>query len=185
MSEITDWLHLARHGGDPQALARVFAATYADLLRMARQRARADARSLTAAALVHESFLRLMRSRQLSISGREHFLACAGKAMRAVMVDHLRRRSADKRGGVAGAQTLRDDASVAEDTGSDIDDLERALRDLDAVSPRQRLVVELRFFGGFEFEDIAELLVCSLRTAKRDWERARAFLHTQLGECAT
>ncbi|MBO9662946.1 ECF-type sigma factor [Dokdonella sp.] len=180
-SEITLLLE-AVHGGDRDALAQVFGQLYAELRQIARTRVANNPRTLTPTVLVHEAFVRLIRARQLDLRDRRHFFACAARAMHAVAVDHLRRRTADKRNGGDAAQPLDDVPVPAPDAGLDLLGIDHALRRLDAISPRQREIVELRFFGGFEFEEIAEIVGCSLRTAKRDWERARAFLHAQLGE---
>ena len=101
--------------------------------------------------------------------------------MRTIAIDHARRRQAAKRGG-PGEDVALDAVEFALGASSDEEliELDVALEALDRVNPRLREVVELRYFAGVEFERIAELLECSLRTAKREWERARAFLHARL-----
>jgi RNA polymerase sigma factor (TIGR02999 family) len=181
VNEITQLLE-AVQGGDREALARVFSQLYPDLRTIARTRVGSNPRTLTPTVLVHEAFVRLIKAHRLDLHDRRHFFACAARAMHAVAVDHLRRRVADKRNGGDAAQALDEALALAPDASFDRLGIDQALRRLDAISPRQREIVELRFFGGFEFEEIADIVGCSLRTAKRDWERARAFLHAQLGE---
>jgi RNA polymerase sigma factor (TIGR02999 family) len=185
MSEITQWLVLAR-SGDSGALERVFAALYPELRRLAQGRAAAGERTLTPTALVHEVYLRMLGSAHLELNDRRHFLACAARAMGAVAIDHARRRSAHKRGGRG--DDIGIDAIELELLGVGSDDelieLDAALSALEKFNPKLRQVVELHFFAGLEFENIAELFDCSLRTIKREWSRARAFLHAQLADSA-
>ncbi len=181
MGEITQWLRSAR-AGDAGAFARVFDALYPELRRIARSRLDSGERTLTPTALVHEAFVRMTEQRALTLHDRRHFLACAAKVMRAIVIDRARRRHADKRGG--GDSDVPLDALPFELAGI-IDDeqllaLDECLKLLDAVSARQLEVVELRYFAGLEYAEIAELLDCSERTAKREWERARAFLYERL-----
>lgn len=180
MSEITQWLQQAS-SGDPAALGRVFDELYPELKRIARMRADGGERTLSPTVLINEAFMRLLGSQHLSLNDRRHFLACAARAMRGIVVDHIRWRTADKRGGPGDDVSLdalpfelgsADDAEVLA--------LDSALKALDAVNPRQREVVELRYFAGLEFAEVALLLECSERTAKREWERARAFLYAQM-----
>jgi RNA polymerase sigma factor (TIGR02999 family) len=181
MSEITQWLAAAA-AGDHQALVPVFDRLYPELRRIARARLSAGERTLTPTVLVHEVFLRLIGNQQLALESRRHFLACAARAMRAIVIDHARRRSAAKRGGPVDDVAL--DELEFEIAGIDRDErllaLDASLDQLDAINPRQREVVELRYFAGMDFAEVAHLLSCSERTAKREWERARAFLYAQL-----
>lgn len=179
MGEITAWLAQAR-AGDAAALDRVFAMLYPELRRLAQSRAAAGERTLTPTVLVHEVYLKLIGSEQLALSDRCHFLGCAAHAMRTIAIDHARRRQAAKRGG--GNDVALDDIAFALGTSSDDElvELDAAIESLGRANPRLRQVVELHFFAGLGFEQVAELMSCSLRTAKREWERARAFLHLQL-----
>lgn len=182
MSEITDLLVAAREG-DPAKLDEVFAALYPELKRLASSRgaALAPGATLDTTELVHESYLKLVGSSSLDASGRRHFFACAAKVMREILIDHLRARSAAKRGGGVRPVTLPPQVgSVVLDT--DLLDLNRALDDLDQVDPSLRSVAELRYFAGLTCEEIAELEECSVRTVQRSWKRARAFLQARLEE---
>lgn len=181
MSEITQLLALSR-GGDAQPLERVFSLLYADLRQMAEGRYRDRNETLTPTVLVHEAFLRLTANQALTLQDRRHFFACAARSMRCIVLDHARRRHAERHGGGAAALTLGEHLvdSDQRGTNSDLLSLDQALHRLDQFDERQRQVVELHFFAGLTFFEIGELLECSERTAKREWERARAFLHAEL-----
>lgn len=181
MSEITRLLALSRDG-DPQQLERVFAMLYAELHQLAEGRYRDRNDTLTPTVLVHEAFLRLTANEALSLQDRRHFFACAARSMRCIVLDHARRRHAERRGGGAAPLTLGEQHADTNESGLDSDllSLDQAMNRLDTFDERQRQVVELHFFAGLSFFDIGELLECSERTAKREWERARAFLHAEL-----
>ena len=180
VSEITAILADARRG-EPEKLEALFAALYPELKRLASWRAAARPRdsTLTTTVLVHETFLKLIGARHLDLQDRRHFFACAGRAMRHILVDHARSASADKRGGGLSPVELPDDLADPQRTPDWID-LDRALDELDRVKPALRELVELRYFAGLSREETATLLDCSERTVQRDWQRARAFLHTRL-----
>lgn len=178
--EITKLLKQAK-AGDPQRLAAVFEALYPELRRLAAARLRGNESTLTPTALVNEFYLRLSAGEPLSLVDRRHFFATAAKAMRWIVVDHARRRYAEKRGGGGSPVTLSE-RLAAETDSAEVLALHDGLEALDRINPRQREVVELRYFVGLEFAVVAELLECSERTVKREWERARAFLYAQLAE---
>ena len=181
MGEVTELLAEAR-SGDPLKLEAVFAALYPELKRLASVRAAAAGgrdSTLTTTVLVHETYLKLVGSRRLDLQDRKHFFACAGKAMRHILVDHVRAAMADKRGG--GVSPVELPAELADrPRATDWIDLDRALDELDAFRPELRELVELRYFAGLSREETATLLACSERTVQRDWQRARAFLHARL-----
>ena len=179
--EITELLQRAR-GGEPDRLADVFAALYPELRRIAQARPGDRGMTLTPTVLVHEAFLRLTENRSLALSDRRHFFACAARAMRCIVLDHARRRHAEKRGGGRVPVTLDEHLPIGEEAGdSEVFALDQALDQLDQINPRQREVVELQFFAGLTYAEIAELLGCAERTAKREWERGRAFLYACMG----
>jgi RNA polymerase sigma factor (TIGR02999 family) len=129
--------------------------------------------------LVHETYLKLVGARHLDLRDRRHFFACAGRAMRHILVDHARAALADKRGGGVAPVELPPEVADRR-TPSNWIDLDRALEELEEVFPDLRELVELRFFAGLTREETAELLGCSERTVQRDWQRARAFLYARL-----
>ena len=180
MGEITALLVDARTG-EPEKLEAVFAALYPELKKLASWRAAGRSRdsTLTTTVLVHETYLKLVGARHLELTDRKHFFACAGRAMRHILVDHARAAMADKRGG--GVSPIELPAEVADRAPvTDWIDLDRALDELEEVQPALRELVELRFFAGLTREETAELLGCAERTVQRDWQRARAFLYARL-----
>lgn len=159
------------------AVRERFAALYAQLSGMARRElGRGPRTSLDTVALVHEAFLKL-DGHALDASEQGRFMALAGKVMRQVIVDHVRRRQAVKRGGDLIRVTLLTQQPMP-DAPDQLDflQIEDALHELAKLEPRLVQVVECRFFAGMEVTEIAALLQVSERTVHREWTRARAFL---------
>ncbi len=173
MGEITEWLRAA-NDGDGSAISRVFDRLYPELRKLAGARFSAGASTLSPTALVHESYLRLLGNEQLSLQSRLHFLACAGRAMRLIVIDHMRQQSAQKRGGQKPVELTL--AGIVEAIDCDWIALDQALHRLEAVNPELRELVELHFFAGVEFQDIALLRGVDERTVRRHWQRAKALL---------
>ncbi len=182
MGDITQWLAQARRG-DRAGLDRVFEALYPQLRQLARARLSSGDRTLSPTALVHESWLSLSRNESLELTDRHHFMACAARAMRAIVIDHVRAEQADKRGGGAATVTLGAALGVAVASGGpDLLAIDQALDLLDGIDPLQRELVELHFFGGLELQEIAVARGVNEKTVRRHWQRARAFLLTQLDD---
>jgi RNA polymerase sigma factor (TIGR02999 family) len=176
-SEVTLLLS-ALQGGDRSALDRVLPRVYDELRALARsQLQRQPGATLQATALVHEAYLKLGRSDAINAVSRSHFMAIAASAMRQVLIDHARAARAQKRGGGIAAVTLSEHAAASDLRADELLALDEALATLD---PRQRLVVECRFFAGMEEREIADALSISERTVRRDWTKARAWLYAQL-----
>lgn len=170
---------LARWGdGDPEALEELLPKLYSDLRRRARAHLRneREGHTLQPTALVHEAFLRLGHYDQITWQGRAHFLAVASRVMRQVLVDHARRRNAAKRGGGAVQVTLSEVASPERTTRTDLISLHDALAELEKKDPRQGQVVEMHYFGGLSYREIASVLGVSVPTVKRDWRVAQLWL---------
>lgn len=170
--------------GDTDAVDRLFPLVYADLrsLAAAAMAREAPGHTLQPTALVSEAWMKLARGAAPEVSGREHFLAVAARAMRQVLVDHARRRKALRRGSDPVRVTL---AAVGGDAGTEVDAeellaLDRALDELEAVEPRLRQVVEYRYFAGLTDGEIADALGVTRRTVLRDWAKARAWLNRAL-----
>jgi RNA polymerase sigma-70 factor (ECF subfamily) len=164
--------------GDEAAGDRLFAILYSELRRQAGRYMRRERRShtLQPSGLVHEAYLRLAASPDLDWHDRAHFFAIAARVMRQVLVDHARRRRAAKREGCH--VTFEEaDAPVAP---PEVLDLENALKELVVLDPQQARVVELRFFGGLDVQETAEVMGLSERTVKREWQTARAWLQHRL-----
>lgn len=181
MEEITACLVAARDGKQG-ALEQVFERVYPELKRIAASRLMAapDRPTLSPTVLVHEAFLRLVGAEKLELEDRRHFFACAARAMRLVIIDHVRLSSAQKRGGEVIRITWTEDLPLAATTGTELLDLDRALDGLAHVNPRAREVVDLRFFAGLTASESAELMGLSKRTVDREWEKARAYLYAHL-----
>jgi len=172
----------AAGGGDRAAFDRLYGAVYAELRQMAASRMRRERRALTLqpTALVNEAWLRLAAG-PAAFENRGHFFVAAGESMRRILVDHARRRRADRRGGGAEHLTLSGVDVPAQSAEVDVLAVEDALSRLETQRPRLAQLVTLRFFAGLSIEDAAEALGISPATAKRDWSFARAWLHEELG----
>ncbi|WP_284619210.1 ECF-type sigma factor [Aquabacterium humicola] len=183
MADVTEWLHAAQRG-DEVALGRLFELLYPDLRRIAHARLRGSAQELlNTTALVHESFLRLVRLERLEVADRPRFLAYVARVMRSIVVDLVRAARAARRGGGEAALPL-DTGVDAEPAGAadaaEVLRVHEALAELGAHDERLVRVVELRYFAGLEMEEVALALGVGKRTAERDWERARLFLYQSL-----
>lgn len=177
--ELTRLLQAAGDG-DAQALERLVPLVYDDLRLLARrQLGRHGPRTLRPTELVHEAWMKLASGTPPSAVDRAHFLAIAARAMRQVLVDHARRHGAAKRGGGWQRATLTSSAWAADFAPETLLALNDALEQLD---PRQRQVVECRFFGGMDDAEIAAALGVTDRTVRRDWVKARAWLYRALAE---
>jgi RNA polymerase sigma-70 factor, ECF subfamily len=180
--EVTRLLQ-ALHGGDRSALDRLLPHVYDELRGMARARLRGrPGSSMQPTVLVHEAYLKLARAGTVNAADRSHFLAIAATAMRQVVVDHARAALSQKRGGGWQQTTLEAEPAAVQLAPEDVIALDRAL---DRLDPRQRTVVECRYFAGMEEEEIAEALGVSSRTVRREWVKARAWLYTELYPDAT
>lgn len=177
-----DELSDALRRGDSAAEARLNAAIYPELRRLARRALARERRghTLQTTDLVHEAWLRLFGSSAVSISDRGHLLALMATQMRRVLVDYARRRNAAKGPGAGVRVTLDAAASVGLRVDEDVLAIDQALTALKDVDPRAARGVELRFFGGLLEEETAAALGVSLATLKRDWTFARAWLHERL-----
>jgi RNA polymerase sigma factor (TIGR02999 family) len=158
-------------------------AAYRDLRAIAGSMLRGSdpGQTLQATALVHEAYLKIAGSRGSAWNGVTHFVAVAVKAMRQIVIDRARARKAAKRGGDRRRETLSGVLDVDADSGGVLEIHELLVR-LHALDPRRAAVVELRFFGGLEMDEIARVLDVSVRTAELDWRAARAWLREQLME---
>jgi len=179
---ISLWLSRAR-AGDVHARDQLFTAVHEHLRRMATdifRRERAD-HTLEPNALVNELYLRLFRDEARSFSDRAHFFAVAAQTMRRILIDHARAGAAGKRGGSKQQVSLSCVDGWAPGAGpEEIIALDVALSKLAGLDPRAARVVELRFFGGLQEDEVAEVLNVSTITVKRDWKAARAWLSSYL-----
>ena len=179
--EITRLLEAIR-SGDPDAESELVRLIHPELRRLAAVYLRREdpGHTLQATELVNELYLRLA-GRTGQIANSSHFRAVAAQGMRNILVDHARARRAGKRGGDARKVELDALQIGCEGMDERILALEEALTRLSEWDPRQARVVELRFFGGMTEEEIGEVLGMSVRTVKRDWHQARAWLYAEMG----
>lgn len=178
MADITRLLRSAA-AGDTQSLDAVVGLLYEDLRQLARSRLRqsGDITLLDATALVHESWMRFQNSSSLAFESRGRFLGYAAKVMRSVVIDAVRARQADRRGGAALHVTLNtlvgDAVAMHED---EVLRVHEALEELAGIDTRLTQVVEMRYFGGLSEAEIADCLGVTERTVQRDWQKAKMLL---------
>jgi RNA polymerase sigma factor (TIGR02999 family) len=171
-------------GGESSASQQqLFALLYAELHRIAeRETRRHGVRSLGATTLLHEAYLSL-RERDASLfPDRPHFLAYASRVMRGLIIDFARNRRALKRGGALWITSLPDQIPDSKACSAELEKLNEALERLAAIEPRLAQVVDLKYFAGFSFPDIAAMWQVCPRTVQRDWEKARLFLHRAMAQ---
>jgi len=180
--DITQLL-IAWSDGRREALDDLMPIVYADLRRVAAgyMRREAAGHALQPTALVHEAFVRLVDQKRVKWRNRAHFFGVAAGMMRRILVDHARRRRAEKRGGDWERVTLAGDEAAAGGQ-KDIDALalDEALGRLAAIDPQQERIVELRYFGGLTIDETAEVIGISAATVVREWTIAKAWLRCDL-----
>jgi RNA polymerase sigma factor (TIGR02999 family) len=169
--------------GDRAALDRLVPIVYGDLRRLARAqlRRRASGESLDTAALVHDAYLRLADQPGADWNGRGHFFAVCSLAMRQIVVDRARRRLRRKRGGDQVMVPIDSGIEAPAAAAAEVLDVHEALQKLAVSQPRLAQIVECRYFAGLNEEETAVAVGVSLRTAQRDWLKARAWLRQELG----
>ncbi len=168
--------------GEESAFAKLADLVYAELKRRARwyMANERPGHTLETCALINEAFLELGGLKKIHWQNRAHFYAMAARMMRRVLVDYAMSRKYQKRGGGAHPVTLSDVAIVSSERSAEFVALDQALEQLAAFDRRKSEVVELRFFGGFSVEEIAEMLNVSTITVMRDWKLAKAWLEREI-----
>lgn len=182
--EITRLL-VAWEGGDGEAFDRLIPLIYPELRRLAHRYMSGEApdNTLQTTALIHEAYLRLIGAQNVQWQNRAHFFAISAHLMRRILVDFARRRHYQKRGGQVQKIPIADDLAVSDEPEMDLLRLHDALEALAVLSPRKAKVIELRYFGGLDVAETAEVLNISEASVLRDWRLARAWLRTQLSSC--
>ena len=174
---LAQWSH-----GDDAAVGELTPLVYEELRRLAHhfmEGQRPD-HTLQTTALVNEAYLRLADQTNPRWQNRAHFFAVAARAMRQILVSYARSQRSQKRGGGALMVELDEVAIFSPEESKEVIDLHEALERLAALDSRKAQVVELKYFGGLNYDEMAEVLKISRITVRRDWEFARAWLHTEL-----
>lgn len=172
--------------GNPSALESLIAIVYDDLRRLAKRYLRSERRdhTLQTAALVNETYLRLLARQQTNWQGRAHFFGVAARIMRHLLVDHARTRRYAKRN-ADNQVTLDDSFAATPEQSVDMLALNEALERLASFDARKARIVELRYFVGLSVEETAEALEIADITVKREWLKAKAWLFREMSECKT
>ena len=168
--------------GNQAALDKLYPLVYNELRRLAHGYLRRERKghTLQTTALINEAYLRLVDQKRVHWANRSHFFAISAQIMRRILIDHARRYDYAKRGGGAQRISLDEAAVVAKERARELLMLDEALNGLAKIDPRRGRVVELRYFGGLNNEEIAAVLKISENTVTRDWNMARAWLYQEL-----
>ena len=170
--------------GNQSALDELYPLVYDELHRLARRYMSRERKghTLQTTALINEAYVRLVDQKNVQWANRSHFFAISAQIMRRILIDHARRYGYAKRGGGAKQVSLEEVAAIMPEQGRELIRLDEALKSLAERDPRRSQVVELRYFGGLNNEEIAGVLNVSQNTVTRDWNMARAWLYQQLSE---
>jgi len=170
---LVDW-----GAGDKAALDKLMPLVYGELRRLAHHYMRRErpGHTLQTTALINEAYLRLIEYRKMQWQDRAHFFAVAAQLMRRILVDSARSRLDAKRGGGVQELPLDEAAAVSQEKSAEVIAVDDALKDLSALDPRKSQIVELRYFGGLNIEEIAEALGISPTTVQRQYRIAKAWL---------
>jgi RNA polymerase sigma factor (TIGR02999 family) len=173
-------------GGDHGAADRLMPLVYDQLRRLAGSMIHQESpgNTLQPTALVHETYLRMADQNRVDWRGKTHFFAIGAKMMRRILVDHARGKNRQKRGRDMPRIPLADDLCVTNRNDEDVLAVEEALEKLAKVDPRQAKIVELRFYGGLEVAEVAEVLGVSKRTVEFEWTMIKAWMRRELSEAA-
>ncbi|MEK6300086.1 MAG: sigma-70 family RNA polymerase sigma factor [Acidobacteriota bacterium] len=182
-SEVTQLLR-EWGNGDKAALDLLVPVVYQELRRLARYYMSRErpGHTLQTSALVNEAYMRLVDYRDMRWQNRAHFFAVAAQAMRRILVDHARKRDFAKRGGGAVKVSFDETAIVSRKQDANLIALDDALTTLEAFDPRKSRIVELRYIGGLNIEETAEVLDISPATVQREWRAAKAWLYRAIKE---
>lgn len=182
-SQLATMVQLAE-AGDSAAKDALFASLYAELHRLAQSHIRRSGGQITmgATTLLHEAYLDLSAGRTVAFPDRLRFLKYASRAMRGLVIDYVRNRRAQKRGGELTFTTVDEATMEGDTTDASLQQLGHALDELSAIDHSLAELVDLKFFCGFSFAEIAEIRQVSERTVQRDWAKARTLLHHALSD---
>lgn len=181
-ADLTQWLQKLDSGASLTAVNEVFALLYGELKRAASAQMRKESagHTLSATALTHEAWFRLTAQTRTEWQSRGHFIGVAAIMMRRILVNHAIAKQAAKREAELVSLNLTEAEEIGQSVNSEVLQVHEALLAFEQIDARAAKVVELKFFGGLEIDEIAELLAISPATVKRDWAMARAWLHREL-----
>ena len=170
--------------GDRAAADAVFALLYEELHRMARRELarRGGGVTLSATTLLHDAYLSISQREGVAFPDRNRYMGYASRVMRGLIIDYARSRQAQKRGGQFEITSISTDVADPMTDAIELMRISETLDELAAIDERQVKVVDLKFFCGFSFGEIAEMLGVTERTIQRDWEKARIFLYRRLNK---
>jgi RNA polymerase sigma-70 factor, ECF subfamily len=184
MAESGDITHLLHRisTGDSAAEEELLPVVYSELRRIAARHLSKEsaANTLQATALVHEAYLRLNHDRVSNFENRAHFFAISSRVMRRILIENARYRGRLKRGASSVQVPLDESVVVSEASDEIVLAVHESLERLETLAPRQARIIEMRFFGGLEVAEIAQVLDLSIRTVHREWSQARAWLYGEL-----
>ncbi|QQS45937.1 MAG: sigma-70 family RNA polymerase sigma factor [Acidobacteriota bacterium] len=180
-------LLIAWSDGDEVALEKLLPLVNSELRRLAARYMRRERKghSLQSSDLVNEAWLRLVNQNQVEWRNRAHFFGIAAQIMRRILIDHARRYQYQKRGGGAVRVSLDETAAVTEERAAELLAVDEALEKLTAIDARKGRIIELRYFGGLDLDETAEVIGVSSTTVQREWRAARAWLYRILTEGET
>jgi RNA polymerase sigma factor (TIGR02999 family) len=181
--EVTQLL-IAWSNGEAAALDSLMPVVYDELRRLARHHMNREAanRTLQTTALIHEAYLKLVDQKRVRWQNRAHFFAVSAQLMRRILVDMARTRHAQRRGGMARKLSLDEAPDISQTPAWEVVAVDDALNELAVLDERKSRVVELRFFGGLNVDETAEVLKISPATVMREWKRAQAWLYCEIGK---
>lgn len=170
--------------GDKSALDKLLPLVHAELRRIARRQMSHErpGHTLQATALINEVYLKLLGQESFEWHNRAHFFAVCVQMMRHILIDHARAHTREKRGGGAVQVSLDQAVVIANEQAEQLLALEEALRSLEDLDAQKAKIVELRYFGGLNIEETAEVLDVSPRTVRREWQRSKAWLYRMISE---
>lgn len=169
--------------GQAEAARSLTETIYAELREIAGRRMQGErvGHTLQATALLNEAMARLLGTERVSAKDRQHFIALSSRAMQRVLIDHGRRRGADRRGGGATRLSLEDVQPAAPLGSDELEHIAEALEQLERIDPRKGQIARLRLLGGMAVPEVAEVLTVSTNTVDRDWKLAKEWLVKSLG----
>jgi len=174
---LSDWQQ-----GDQSALNKLTPLVYDELRRIAHRYVQREnyGHTLETTALVNEAYLRLAGQKKIDWQNRSHFFAFTAQVMRHILIDHARRRHYVKHGGNVQRVSLAEAEAMSQERARELVAMDEALDELAQFDPRKSRVVELRYFGGLDLEETAEVLEVSIMTVRRDWRAAKAWLYRRM-----